>query len=281
MKTIFKSSILLLTVVSAILLTMNACIKGKGDVVQELLTVDSFTGVKLKGSFDVEVVLGGQQSVTAEGNQNIIDRIIARVNSDGVLELELEKGNYKEFQLKIYVSVPVATYFAITGSGDMSIVEDENLTFDDLQLFISGSGNMSGIGEFRVSNTSFAEITGSGNMNFNLNSSLLDVTNSGSGNMIFDIIANEIDADITGSGNLNCTGFAPTQILNVSGSGNYKGFFVESQNTTVDLSGSGNAECKVNTQLNATLSGSGSVYYKGSPVINATITASGEVIDAN
>ena len=281
MKKISKFSPPLLLIAISVLMTMNACIKGSGDVVQEMLTVEPFTGVSLRSSYDVVVTLGAQQAVLAEGHQNIIDRIITRVNSDGVLELDLEKGNYREFDLIVYVTVPIATYFSILGSGDMTITTGESLTFDDLQLLVSGSGNMSGVGEFKVNNITAAEISGSGNMNFNFNSSQLDAVLAGSGNMIFDVLANEINADISGSGNVNCTGYSATQQLTISGSGNYKGFFVESQNTTVDLSGSGNVECKVNTQLNATIGGSGNIYYKGSPVVNSTITGTGEIIDAN
>ena len=90
---IFKSVLFLMLFASTILL-LNSCIKGKGGIVEQQITVaDDFTGVKAMGEFDVVVVLGSAKTVIAKGNQNIIDRLITNVNNDGILELELEAGD--------------------------------------------------------------------------------------------------------------------------------------------------------------------------------------------
>jgi hypothetical protein len=262
--------------------TLNSCVKGKGDIVQQSFeSVEPFTGLELKDLFNVEVTLGGQQEVLAVGNQNIIDRLILNVDSDGVLNMELERGNYRDIQLTLYITVPYADYFKLAGSGNMTVFNNEAVTLDSLLLESTGSGMITGIGAFRVTDNAKADLTGSGNINFDLESGQLEVRSSGSGQMNLDFITNEVNATISGSGNLNFSGFCPTQHIMSTASGTYKGFNVDAQNTNVELSGSGSAEVKTSNQLNATISGSGSVFYKGTPIVNENITGSGAVVNAN
>lgn len=277
---LLKSGYFLLTILVVNLL--QGCIKGEGPIVQQAVSIsDPISGVKAMGSFDVIVTLGTAQSVTAEGQQNIIDRLITRVTNEGVLELELERGNYKDFEMTVYVTIPTGNNFILTGSGDMTVVQSEGLRLDSLTLNLSGSGDLKGLGEFLVDGRSYIKLTGSGDVNFNIETGQLESDLSGSGDINLNFEAGEADVNITGSGHCNFTGFAPTQVLSNSGSGDYRGFGVYSSNTTAVLTGSGEVECRASSQLNATLSGSGDLLYKGTPVISSTVTGTGIVRDAN
>jgi hypothetical protein len=120
--TTFKIAFLLLFASSFLLL--NYCIKGKGDIVEQLLTVsEDFKGVKAMGKFNVVVFLGQSKTVIAKGNQNIINKLITDVNNDGILELKLEPGNYLDFDLTVYISIPTASYFGTTSEGDLTLVQ--------------------------------------------------------------------------------------------------------------------------------------------------------------
>ena len=110
---------------------------------------------------------------------------------------------------------------------------------------------------------------------------LLDLSISGSG--VIDLITNtnQTDASISGSGDIYISGTTSEQSISISGSGNYYGFNFESINCDVSISGSGNCEIFVTSNLVVSISGSGNVYYTGNPVVNSSITGSGQVIQSN
>lgn len=278
----FIKPALFLFLFSGIILLLNSCIKGKGGIVEQQITIsDDFTGVKAMGEFNVVVVLGSAKTVIAKGNQNIIDRLITNVNNDGVLELELEPGNYREFDLTVYISIPSATYFGTSAEGDLTVVQSEGLQLDSLNIVMSGSGNIKGLGDFLINGLTKIKNTGSGDLTMHFTTGQVNSDHSGDGDLNLDYEASESTMKLGGSGNYNLTGFSPTQTITHSGSGDYRAFYVYSSLTNANLSGSGNIECRVSSQLNATLSGSGDILYKGSPVITSNITGSGSLRDAN
>ncbi len=278
---IFKSVLFLMLFASTILL-LNSCIKGKGGIVEQQITVaDDFTGVKAMGEFDVVVVLGSAKTVIAKGNQNIIDRLITYVNNDGILELELEAGNYRKYELTVYISIPFANYFGTSSDGDLTVVQSEGLQLDSLNIVMSGNGNIKGLGDFLINGLTKIKNTGAGDLTMNFTCGQLNAEHSGEGDLNLDYESGESTMKLSGSGNYNLTGFSPTQYITHSGTGDYRAFYVYSSITNATLSNSGNIECRVSSQLNATLSGSGDILYKGSPVVTSNITGTGSVRDAN
>jgi hypothetical protein len=276
----FKTAFLL--VFAAVILLLNSCIKGKGDIVEQLLTVsENFTGVKAMGKFNVVVFLGQSKTVIAKGNQNIINRLKTNVNNDGILELELEPGNYLDFDLTVYISIPTATYFGTTSEGDLTLVQSEGLQLDSLNIVMSGNGNIKGLGDFLINGLTRIKNTGAGDLTMNFTCGQLNAEHSGEGDLNLDYESGESTMKLSGSGNYNLTGFSPTQYITHSGTGDYRAFYVYSSITNATLSNSGNIECRVSSQLNATLSGSGDILYKGSPVVTSNITGTGSVRDAN
>jgi len=278
---IFKSVLFLMLFASTILL-LNSCIKGKGGIVeQQIIVADDFTGVKAMGEFNVVVFLGQSKTVIAKGNQNIINRLKTNVNNDGILELELEPGNYLDFDLTVYISIPTATYFGTTSEGDLTLVQSEGLQLDSLNIVMSGNGNIKGLGDFLINGLTRIKNTGAGDLTMNFTSGQLNAEHSGEGDLNLDYESGESTMKLSGSGNYNLTGFSPTQYITHSGTGDYRAFYVYSSITNATLSNSGNIECRVSSQLNATLSGSGDILYKGSPVVTSNITGTGSVRDAN
>jgi hypothetical protein len=278
---IFKSTLLLMLFAGTIFI-LNSCIKGKGGIVEQQITVtDDFTGVKAMSEFNVVVVLGSAKTVIAKGNQNIIDRLITNVNNDGILELELEPGNYREFELTVYISIPFATYLGTSSEGDLTVVQSEGLQLDSLNIVMSGNGNIKGLGDFLINGLTKIKNTGSGDLTMNFTCGQLSAEHSGEGDLNLDYEAGESTMKLSGAGNFNLTGFSPTQHITHSGTGDYRAFYVYSSLTDANLSNSGNIECRVSSQLNATLSGSGDILYKGSPAITSNVTGSGSIRNAN
>ncbi|MCD4790625.1 MAG: DUF2807 domain-containing protein [Bacteroidales bacterium] len=127
-------------------------------------------------------------------------------------------------------------------------------------------------------------ISGSGNVestDIYSDSTNVFLTISGSGNIYFHTIAYLLESEISGSGQIYLTGSAFEHHIHISGSGNVKSFNLETYNTCITISGSGNSEVQVENLLNVIISGSGNVYYIGNPQINATISGSGGIYNSN
>lgn len=86
---------------------------------------------------------------------------------------------------------------------------------------------------------------------------------AGSGSLDIDLKGNTVKAEVTGSGKLNLRGYATSLDAILGGSGSLTGFACPFENAKVKLSGSGNAELNVISQLDAVVMGSGNLKHKG------------------
>jgi hypothetical protein len=108
----------------------------------------------------------------------------------------------------------------------------------------------------------------------------LDIDVTGSGDVKLDLAAPEVEADATGSGNIILSGTTRNFKGEINGSGELHCFGLMSENTDVEISGSGSAEVFASKRLDVRISGSGDVAYKGTPTINQRISGSGDVRSA-
>jgi len=235
-------------------------IEGEGPIVSEIIPVSDFIGVDLLGSFDVDIVQGSEQIVTAEGQANIIDRLKLEVNDD-ILSVTLEDGSYQNFDLMIFIQSPMIETYQLTGSGDMTIDGYENL--ENLNILLLGSGNIIGGNSFLVENSASLNLTGSGSI-------FLEIET-----------LETIGSDILGSGDINLSGQTLSQTVAIIGSGNYNAFDLISDSAEITIVGSGDVQVTVNNTLTGELSGSGSIFYKGDPTIDVSVLAEGNVVNAN
>jgi len=125
------------------------------------------------------------------------------------------------------------------------------------QLSLSGSGKI--IGQTKITSDS------------------LGVTVSGSGNIDLEVDTEELRTTISGSGNAQLKGDATAHDFTISGSGDIQSYDLDTEKSTVVISGSGKSEVSVSNELDVKIFGSGDVYYKGDPVINTEITGSGKL----
>ncbi len=86
---------------------------------------------------------------------------------------------------------------------------------------------------------------------------------AGSGSLDVDLKGNTIKAEVTGSGKLNLRGYATSLDAVMGGSGSLTGYACPVENAKIKLSGSGNAELNVTSQLDAVVMGSGNLKHKG------------------
>ena len=213
------------------------CIKGQGNTVTQELYVLDFTGVKLEIAADIYITQGDELSVSVTGQPNIINELERDVDN-GVWEIEFDRcvKNYRE--MTIHITMPEIDYLAISGSG--TIYGQNTFDVDVIDLKISGSGDMD-----------------------------------------LELNASKVDAKISGSGKMKLSGEAEVSEFNISGSGDYSAFELLTKRSEVSISGSGDADVFASEYLDVDITGSGDVYYKGNPSLNVRITGSGNVYNAN
>jgi hypothetical protein len=175
-----KSNIIAVAILIAGLLAQSCTkdpVEGLGKIDTVTLQVDEFSGIALRGVSDVYIVYGETQEVKVTGHPNIISRIETDV-INGVWFMELQNGNYTNFELTFYLTLPLLNQVSSTGTGNVHItqfIDQSRLEIDllgsgsftgfpmnvaDCQISIEGSGDC----EVNVSETLDAHIKGSGSI---------------------------------------------------------------------------------------------------------------------
>lgn len=124
------------------------------------------------------------------------------------------------------------------------------------------------------------DVTGSGTVTSQsrlVYNNRLSIDITGSGDVRLDVDAPEIQAEATGSGNTSLSGQTRSFRAAINGSGELRCFNLLSENTNVEISGSGSAEVHASKRLDIEINGSGSVAYKGNPSVNQDIAGSGDI----
>jgi len=110
----------------------------------------------------------------------------------------------------------------------------------------------------------------------------LNTNISGSGDMKLDLDAPEVDMDISGSGSVMLSGATRKLRADINGSGELMAFNLMSEETEVEISGSGDAEVYASKVLGISISGAGNVEYKGNPPsLNQNVAGAGSVRKAD
>ncbi len=217
-------------------------ITGNGNIKKETREVRSFTGVSLSGNMNVQLAYGTSNSIIVEGDENLLPYIETKVEDGNLVVKSKDKVGLKaKNKLMVYVSLTKLTGLRVTGSGN-----------------ISGTGDFSNDGKTNIS------VSGSGNINVGINSfNETNIAISGSGNVTLKgNSTNNIDATVSGSGNIDCSNVSCNDVF-------------------AHVSGSGNIKVSANKSIDARVSGSGNVYYKGSATnINLKSSGSGKIIKA-
>ena len=198
-------------------------ISGNGNIKTENRSIPDIHAVRTSGSIDLEIKQGSSYSVMVEDDENLLPYVITEV-SDGVLDIHY-KNNYSigNDHAKVTVTAPSLDKISTSGSGD-----------------IEGSGilkSSSGI-EFNLS--------GSGDIEAEVDAPSIKVTGSGSGNIKLRGRTKDFDCRVSGSGDISCAG-------------------LQSENANIKISGSGDAHVFASVSLKASTSGSGDVFYSGNP----------------
>jgi len=214
--------------------------RGSGDPATEERDLESFSEIRLEGSADLSIAVGGEQSVTVTTDDNLLDNIVTEVTRRGILVISSEGSYRTRLGVQIEITVPHLEELRISGSGD---VEIEDLAEEQFEIRISGSGDVAMEGEI-----------GS-----------LEISINGSGNVDFDGTAQEIDVSVSGSGDVDLRGEAVEMEITINGSGDVDARRMITQRVEVDLSGSGDVRVHATDYFDGASYGSGDIDVYGDP----------------
>jgi len=226
-----KISLTLLAAILVIATTFTASAQ-----TEQTRQVSGFTNLSASASFNVHVKIDGTESLKISADKDIINDI-ETVVKDGWLKIGF-KSSIKTWNRntgKVDVYVTAKSLQSLSNSGSGSIKVDGGELQGDVDVHVSGSGNIttavkaekfhahiSGSGSVNVNGTANdaeLELSGSGQINGRmLKAENVKVHISGSGNA--DVDANKtISAHISGSGGLTYRGNATLTDAHTSGSG--------------------------------------------------------------
>lgn len=236
MKRIFLLPVLLVLIFASCRWMDYKRVKGNGHRGSEERPVTSAEKIKLAGSYDVEITQGPVNSLTIEADENIIPFIITD-----------QEGGFLVIKSRSHVNFstehPIKIYITTTGLA---------------QVTVSGSGNV--IGK--------SKLTGDKKLALKI---------SGSGNIQFDVNAPDVSAEIAGSGGILLSGETKNETVHITGSGDYTADQLKAEDAKINITGSGNVKVFADANLDIRITGMGTVYYKGAPTVKQHITGSGEV----
>lgn len=212
-------------------------VRGSGVVTTEDREVSNFSSVELRGAGNLDIKQTGEETLSVEAEDNLIDRIETSVEGETLIIQIKNPWFFWSFwptkEINYSLSVDDLEKVSISGSGS---AKADKLSADDFEINISGSGNV--------------DLT-------------LDVKN--------------LDIDISGSGKVILDGTSTKNDLNISGSGKYDAQNLSSETVKINISGSGESIVNAKKLLDVKISGSGKVQYLGSPDIDQDISGSGSI----
>jgi len=214
----------------------NRTISGDGNITTSERSASGFKNIRCSGSYDVELTQGSPSSVKIKTDENLQSYIVTDVDGNELSIHSKEGVNlHPTDKIKLYI------------------------TTDKLEGFkLAGNGNV----------TTTNKMSGGDHLN-------LDI--SGSGDLHFDVNTPSIQSSISGTGNIYISGETKDSKIEIAGSGNYHAEDLKAENVTVRIAGSGDARLFADQSLDINIAGVGNVYYKGNASVSQNIAGSGKI----
>jgi len=151
----------------------------------ETRKLSSFSKLRVSGSLETFMEKGNEESVKIVTEGVSTERIITEVK-ENVLEVYIERGEYRNIRVKVYITYKSLDEIDKSGSGNLTCNSD--LSSPDFKLNTSGSGNI-----FIHKTIKAQQITlrksGSGNIKLgSLETDDADLEFSGSGDLKFRMV---------------------------------------------------------------------------------------------
>lgn len=216
-------------------------VKGNGKIVTKNRSTTSYDEIKVSGFFDVDLVAGKEGSITVKAEENLMPYIKVEVEGN-VLKVYTEKNTN------------------ISASGGKTI--QITIPFEKISsVTLSGSGDVRSKNTIK-SDTFSAALSGSGDLNLDVDSTTFDLAVSGSGGIVLKGNTGNFTTKLSGSGDIDAAG-------------------LKAKNVDFTISGSGDSKIFCSENLKARVSGSGDIQYLGNPKTKDTkVSGSGSISKA-
>jgi len=232
--------LIFLVIVVCVWLLKKRTIRGNGNNIILKRSIEDYEAIRVSDSLHVELVDGMTGNLIINGEENLLKHVLTEVKK-GELRIAIEKMYRLRPSLggkKIQITVPVEQInsIKILGSGD--VISKKTLQSQGFKTEISGSGNI---------NT--------------------------------DLEVETLFANVAGSGYLNFSGKAKSFQASSSGNCNINAYALEAEDVGVSLAGSGIMKVKAKKKLKARVAGSGYIQYQGNPEnVDLETAGSGKVL---
>lgn len=256
------------------MLTLFLSTTVKAQVATQERNVSSFSAIHQHTSADVYITKGDVRKVVVKADEKAIDRLKTEVR-DGVLHIESTNNGWRNVRtMEVYITMPSIEKIKNSGSGDFSI--EGPMPGTNVYFGISGSGDLDA--ELDVANLEI-KISGSGDIELTGVRGDLNVRISGSGDVDAEgLKLNNCNLAGTGSGDIKLIGKAAKFVAQISGSGDINAYGLTAVEAQVKCNGSGDVVVKVVEKIKAQLNGSGDLSYYGSPeYVDVESNGSGDV----
>ncbi len=109
------------------------------------------------------------------------------------------------------------------------------------------------------------------------NSASIGIHLSGASNVAMELKTPKVEADASGAGKITLKGETKDFRLEGTGSTDIRCFDLMAENTSLQLTGAGEAQVFASTKLDVHISGAADVLYKGNAEVNQSITGAGSI----
>ncbi|WP_422082899.1 head GIN domain-containing protein [Ulvibacterium sp.] len=216
-------------------------VKGNGNEVTIERNTQDYDGLRVGGSFEVELIQGQEGHITLSGEDNILEYITTEVQDEVLIIKKIDNVDLRPSRGKrVLITIPIESIDAIRLSGAGRLYSHTTLKGDDFKIRTSGSRNLKLSIEAR---SVIAVSSGSSTIQLDGNTEALEVTSSGSSNVrAYEMLANVVELKASGSSNIRATA---------------------NESLTSKISGSANIRYRGNPdKISNKVSGSGSVSKK-------------------
>lgn len=218
--------------------------RGSGNVVERDIDVSSFHKISLNGRGNIHYAQGGVPGLRVVAEDNISERIKARV-VDNELIIEYERKYFWPFSGLIFPTKDIDFY----------------VTSDDISdLVIKGSGQFS---------TDYIDTQN------------IDIVVEGAADVnISELYTQNFSLKVDGASDVDIEGIVSMQEVIVNGASDYNAINLKSDKCKIEINGAGDASVNVTEKLDAIINGTGTIQYTGNPIdINREVNGIGEIVD--
>jgi hypothetical protein len=232
----------------------------------------NFNQLFLSGITSLILLLNAGCSRPIEGEGPVISK---NVNAGDFTEIELEIPATLTIAISdssaavINAQQNIASMIELSNDGDCLTIksEEEYRSSHPVEIILSTRKLeklvVNGRGDVNVINP----VRGSG----------LRVIINGSGDIRVKTDVEKLRTEINGSGDITYEGQAGSHRIRMNGSGNVNASELSAEKCDIHINGSGDADLRVTSLLEARVLGSGNIRYSGTPEVNSKITGSGNV----